>query len=204
MGTKIRSALLAFGLIVSASAAAQELDLEAAKAFTDEVANEGFTVLNDLERSEAERLAAFQQVMQRALAIDFLSRIMLGSNRDSIDAAQRERFDATFPDYISRVYADQMSELSKEGLEVTSAKQIGKRDVVVDTVVQPEGSTQPLTVTWRLRPNEAAEPRVIDITVKGVSVMLLRRNEFDQRIRNEGIGPFLDWLESEAAKPLEI
>ena len=52
---------------------------------------------------------------------------------------------------------------------------------------------------WRVRQLRSGERKAIDIIVQGVSIMLVKREEFSSFIATNGVDALLDRLEEEAA-----
>ena len=153
--------------------------------------------LTNESASEAEKLSAFQNVLAEGLALDVVGKFMLGESRKSMSEEQLARYDAVFPKYITQQYADQFSEIVGRPLEVTDAKALGKRDVIVRTQFErADGS--PVMVDWRIRKLRSGDQKAIDIIVNGVSVMLVKREEFSSFIAQNGVDALLAQLEAEA------
>ena len=53
-------------------------------------------------------------------------------------------------------------------------------------------------VDWRVRTLKSGDRKAIDIIVQGVSIMLVKREEFSSFIASNSVDALLDRLESEA------
>lgn len=166
-------------------------------AFAKKMTAEATAVLTKPGATEAQKLDAFEGVLSRSLALDVIGKFMLGDNRKKMSAAQIARYDAVFPDYMTRQYADQFKDIVGRPLEVLEAKALGAKDVIVRTQFKrTEGS--PIMVDWRVRKLKTGEQKMIDIIVAGVSIMLVKREEFSSFIATNGIDALLARLEQEA------
>jgi ABC-type transporter MlaC component len=152
--------------------------------------------LTDPEASEAEKLAAFQKVLAESLALEVIGKFMLGETRKTMSEAQIARYDALFPDYITLLYADQFAGIVGRPLEVLEAKALGARDVIVRSQFK-RSSGSPIMVDWRVRRLKDDSQKMIDIIVSGVSIMLVKREEFSSFISQNGVDALLDRLEKE-------
>ncbi len=149
-------------------------------------------------KSDAEQLKDFQVVLGDGLALDVIGKFMIGDVRKSMSAAQIARYDAAFPPYLTRLYADQFAEIVGRPLEVIDAKALGARDVVVRTqFTRKEGA--PINVDWRVRKLRTGEQKAIDIIVGGVSIMLVKREEFSAFIAQNGVDALIARIEKEGA-----
>ncbi len=147
-------------------------------------------------KSDAEQLADFQAVLGEGLALDVIGKFMIGDIRKSMSEAQLARYDAAFPPYLTRLYADQFSEIVGRPLEVIDAKALGARDVIVRTqFARSQGA--PINVDWRIRKLRSGEQKAIDIIVGGVSIMLVKREEFSAFIAQNSIDALIERIEKE-------
>jgi ABC-type transporter MlaC component len=196
--------LAAAALAVSAPVAAQESPAAASQtsqiddaiAFARAMTERATAALTDPEASEAEKLAAFQKVLAESLALEVIGKFMLGETRKTMSEAQIARYDALFPDYITLLYADQFAGIVGRPLEVLEAKALGARDVIVRSQFK-RSSGSPIMVDWRVRRLKDDSQKMIDIIVSGVSIMLVKREEFSSFISQNGVDALLDRLEKE-------
>lgn len=196
------AALIASPTIVAA-AAAQESEVAASSsvddaiAFAKQMTTDATAALTKPGATDAQKLEAFEDVLSRSLALDVIGKFMLGENRKTMTEAQIARYDAVFPDYMTRQYADQFKDIVGRPLEVLEAKALGARDVIVRTQF-PRSEGAPIMVDWRVRKLKTGEQKMIDIIVAGVSIMLVKREEFSSFIATNGIDALLARLEQEA------
>lgn len=147
-------------------------------------------------KSEAEQLTDFQAVLAEGLALDVIGKFMIGDIRKSMSEAQIARYDAAFPPYLTRLYADQFADIVGRPLTVIDAKALGARDVIVRTqFTRKEGA--PINVDWRVRKLRSGEQKAIDIIVGGVSIMLVKREEFSAYISQNNIDALIARIEKE-------
>ncbi|MEL7489651.1 MAG: ABC transporter substrate-binding protein [Pseudomonadota bacterium] len=180
----------------SAEAAAAE-SIDSAIDFAKEVTADATAAFSAEGATEAEKLKGFEDVLSEALALKTIGKFMLGESRKTMTEDQLARYDAIFPAYITRQYADQFAEIVGRPLEVTDAKKIGRRDVIVRTqFTRTDGS--PVPVDWRVRKLKSGDQKMIDIIVNGVSIMLVKREEFSSFIANNSVDALLTQLETEA------
>lgn len=178
-------------------AATQEAGAEVsdAIAFTSGLTDKATAALTST-RSDAEQLIDFQAVLAEGLALDVIGKFMIGDIRKSMSERQVARYDAAFPPYLTRLYADQFAAIVGRPLTVIDAKALGARDVIVRTqFTRREGA--PINVDWRVRKLRSGEHKAIDIIVGGVSIMLVKREEFSAFIAQNNVDALLDRIEKE-------
>lgn len=150
-------------------------------------------VMNESETTLEEKYAAFHEVLSKDAALDGIGRLVLGSARLQMSDEQLRRYNALFPEYISRHYADQFSDISQEAIDVLEAREISARDVIVRSrIKRDDGST--VAVDWRVRTLRSGEQKMIDIIVSGVSIVIVKREEFAAFIEANGIEALLEIL----------
>ena len=148
------------------------------------------------DKAEAEQLAEFQGVLGEGLALDVIGKFMIGDIRKSMTAEQIARYDAAFPPYLTRLYADQFADIVGRPLTVIDSKALGARDVIVRTqFTRSDGP--PINVDWRIRKLRSGEQKAIDIIVGGVSIMLVKREEFSAFIAQNGVDALIERIEKE-------
>ncbi len=179
------------------AAETEESAVEGAVAFAKVLTADATTALTS-DKSEAEQLTDFQAVLADGMALDVIGKFMIGEARKTMSDDQLARYDAVFPDYLTKLYAEQFQDIVGKPLEVLEAKELGARDVIVRTQFDREEGS-PIMVDWRVRQLRSGERKAIDIIVQGVSIMLVKREEFSSFIATNGVDALLDRLEEEAA-----
>ncbi len=182
----------------TANAVTGELSpIEAAIAFAEALTADATTTLTDETATEAEKLSRFQGILAEGLALEVIGKFMIGEHRKTMSEEQINRYKAIFPDYITRLYAEQFQDIVGRPLVVIEAKTFGSRDVVVRTRFDRTDG-EPITVDWRVRKLRSGSLKMIDIIVRGVSIMLVKREEFSAFIAANGVDALIGRLEEEA------
>ncbi len=174
--------------------------IDAAKAFAKQMLADATAALTKPKTTEAQRLVAFQDVLKKSLALDVVGKFVLGAtNRSKMTPAQIARYDAAFPPYITRQYADQFKDLVGRPMEITRAVPVPRR--ASDTLVRAKitrKSGPPINVDWRVRKLSDGSQKIVDIIVSGVSIMTVKREEFASFIKTKGVEALLARIEKEA------
>jgi len=172
-------------------------DIDQAIAFAEALTANATVALTNEAANEAQQLEDFRVVLGDGLALETISKFMLGESRKTMTGEQTARYEAVFPTYITKLYAEQFDEIVGKPLKVVDAKAIGARDVIVRTEFERVDAS-PIMVDWRIRKLRSGEHKAIDIIVSGVSIMLVKREEFSSFIASNGVDALLDRLEQEA------
>ena len=200
VAASLATLMLATPVLAEETAPAAEqagASLDDAVAFAKGLTDKATAALTS-DKPEAEQLTEFQTVLGEGLALDVIGKFMIGDARKSMSPEQLARYDAAFPPYLTKLYADQFAEIVGRPLTVIDAKALGARDVIVRTqFTRKEGP--PINVDWRIRKLRSGEQKAIDIIVGGVSIMLVKREEFSAFIAQNGVDALIDRIEKEGA-----
>lgn len=174
----------------------EDENLAGAISFAERLTGDATSALMREDSAPPERLADFQGVLTNGLALDVIGKFMLGASRKQMSDDQMARYNAIFPDYITKQYAEQFQDIVGQPLDIVDAKPISKKDTLVRTqFARNEGG--PINVDWRIRELKTGDRKAIDIIVGGVSIMLVKREEFTAFIAKNGVDSLLDRLERE-------
>jgi len=170
---------------------------EGAVEFAKILTSNATAALTNEAATKDEQLADFQSVLADGLALETIGKFMLGETRKTMTEEQTDRYNTVFPNYITKLYAEQFDEIVGRPLEVIDAREINKRDVIVRTQFEREEGS-PIMVDWRVRTLRSGARKAIDIIVSGVSIMLVKREEFSSFIEANGVDALIDQLEEES------
>lgn len=174
----------------------QSSNVDAAIAFAKSLTDDATTALMNADADDEQRLEDFRVILADGLALETIGKFMLGESRKTMTEEQTTRYEAIFSPYITKLYAEQFEEIVGKPLEVVDAKAIGSRDVIVRTQFERKDAA-PIMVDWRVRKLQSGDHKAIDIIVSGVSIMLVKREEFSAFIATNGVDALLDRLEQE-------
>lgn len=190
------SAVPALAQEAEPAAESETAAVDGAVAFAKELTANATAALTS-SKPEAEQFADFQQVLADGMALDVIGKFMIGDTRKSMSEDQLARYDAVFPDYLTKLYAEQFKDIVGKPLEVVEAKALGARDVIVRTKFDRKDGG-PIMVDWRVRELRSGDRKAIDIIVQGVSIMLVKREEFSSFVASNSVDALLERLEDEA------
>lgn len=176
------------------------LTTEEATKFAKDMTAQATAALTDKSLTRARQLEKFKVVLANGLALDVIGKFVIGDARKKMTPAQVARYDAAFPNYITKQYAEQFDEIVGRPLEVKEAKALKTGDVVVRTQFS-RATGNPILVDWRVKKLKDGKLRMVDIIVQGVSIMLVKREEFASFVKQNGVEALLTRLEADARAP---
>lgn len=176
------------------------LTTDEATKFAKDMTAQATAALTDKSLTRAKQLEKFKVVLANGLALDVIGKFVIGDARKTMTPTQVARYDAAFPNYITKKYAEQFDEIVGRPLEVKEAKALKTGDVVVRTQFS-RASGNPILVDWRVKKLKDGKLRMVDIIVQGVSIMLVKREEFASFVKQNGVEALLTRLEADAKSP---
>ena len=185
--------LAAAGLVALAtSAPAQTPPPAAAPAATVRTAREFVTttidavtkVLKDHTRSSHDRRMAIQELVDRWLDAETISKLALAKNWKSFDEAQQKDFVEQFRRHLVLTYYRNVDRYSFDRIDVYEERPETKGDFTVRTkVIAP--SSDDVLIDLRVRPTaDGTDWKVIDILIEGVSLVQNFRSQFQEVLSN--------------------
>ena len=184
--------VLCAALAAAPVGAAERPGLEESQAFVEKLADDAVRTWAMYESDETARLKAMDALIRSAFDVDFITRAVLGRYWRDLDSADRRRFRDVFPEFVVEVYLPHIAKYSRDHIRVLGARPRGKRDVGVKSELRTEKGTW-VDADWRIRSGEDGI-RIIDLTVAGISLLLVQRQEFEAVIRRDGFASLVERL----------
>lgn len=193
--------LAAAGSVAVAPApAAAQIASEEAKKFIQSMGDQAIEILQQKTMSLEQREDRFRGILSDAFAIPLIGRFVLGSLWPKATPEQQKQYLSLFQDWIVKTYAIRFGGYSGEKFSVTDTKiNEQDKDVFVGTRIdRPEGKPS-VMASWRVRAIEG-KPKIVDIQVDGVSMLVTHRSEFSAVGTNGGMNAILNSLQQRIAK----
>ncbi|MDP6602724.1 MAG: ABC transporter substrate-binding protein [Rhodospirillales bacterium] len=149
-----------------------------------ELGTQVISVLDDGSVSKAERIAYFRQILARDLDIPLIARVVLGKHWRSATEQQRAAYMDAFAVFVVRTYSQRLGGFEVNAILILDINPVGERDVVVRSRVDRSGANA-VRADWRFT-NRGGNYRILDLSVEGVSMALMLRQEFASVIRAKG------------------
>jgi len=154
-----------------------------ARAFVETLGGRVIGILKTPHIDTTERERRFHALFLADFDAPAIGRFVLGAEWRALKPDQRTQYLQLFGDYVASIYAVQFAHYSGEKLEVTGETKQGDDTFVETRIDRP--SEQPLDVVYRVR-DEANSPKIVDVTVDAVSLIVTKRAEFASVIQHYG------------------
>lgn len=181
--TLSRRVLLA-ALAGLALVAANPVQAATADQFIREVGTETLKALGDRSLTTEKREGLVRNLLTNHLDMDAVGRFCLGRYSRNITPEQKKEYDALFEDYLTKVYAQLLSQYNGETLDVRDGTKAAGSETVVESQINRQNGP-PIRVEWKTHEKDG-KPRVTDVIVEGVSMAFTQRQQFESVIQNNG------------------
>jgi len=175
----------------------------AASAFVTRLTEQVFAMMDDDGQSAADRQRQLSELINRYIGLDFLARLMLSSEfRQLATPEQLQRYRTLAKPYLTQMFSDRIAALGSRKLAVTETSVLRRGDVMVRTQLRrKDGST--VDVDWRVR-NPEHDPQIINLSANGVSLIILKREEFSTIARAEGVQGLLTTMAEAVSSTADV
>ena len=155
----------------------------------------------ELESDAAALYAMVDDLVVPHIALDKISKLILGSHWKSASEVQRQHFTMGFKDLLIRSYATAMFEYTgQEELRYRPVKlKGGGRIAVVPTDLVIPGQA-PIPVDYYCLLEKSEVWKIYDIQIDGISLILSYRNQYGQYIDTNGLDALIESLQSKTAE----
>lgn len=170
-------------LLFSLSAYAQQARADNAEALIASLGDRALKVLVVDSQSDEQRIEAFRGLLNEGFDLPLIGRYALGRYWRQATAGQKDEYGKLFEDFIVRTYAARLGQYSGETLKVDGSRADDGDTIVSSEIVRPDKPG--IRVDWRVR-NSSEGPKIVDVVVEGVSMLLTQRDEFASVIQRAG------------------
>ena len=151
-------------------------------------------------KADASREAAILRLLQAEFDLNAMGRAALATHWDQATPEQRERFLKVQATAEAHAYAQRFAQYAGQRLTVTRVSPRGNGVSIVDSTLD-QGTGEPVAIQWEVH-NDGQRPRIVDVKVGGVSMVLTRRSDYNSYIRTHGgqVEPLIAELEARARR----
>ena len=196
----LSAVLLCLLLVVGlpATKAVAQPDHQAAANFINRLASSALSALRQPNLSMAQREDIVRKLLRQGFDVEFIGRFVLGRHWRRVAPEQRSDYQRVFGEFLVKSYASRLGGYAGETFGVSGVQAAGKKDSLVHTVInRPSGP--PLKAAWRVREING-QPRIIDVMVEGVSMVVTQRSEFASVIKRNGFNGLLEALRAKSSR----
>ena len=135
----------------------------------------------ETETSDTKRTEVFNRLLNDRFDMDTIARFSLGRYWSVATTAEQKTYVRLFKKMVIDVYSQRFEDYSGQKFDVKGAKAVGRKDVLVNSLIVSPNGQPPVKVDWRLR-----NGKIIDVVVEGVSMSVTQRSEFNSIIQRNG------------------
>ena len=146
----------------------------------------------------AQREAIVRKLLQQGFDVAFMGRFVMGRHWRRVGPEQRDDYQRVFGEFLVKTYASRLGGYAGETFGVSGVQPAGKKDSLVHTVIN-RPSSPPLKASWRVREING-QPRIIDVMVEGISMVVTQRFEFASVIQRNGVDGLIEALGARSAR----
>lgn len=147
--------------------------------------SEVVAMLSDGAQSKDEKTRHFSEILSRDLDIPLIGRFAMGRHWNSATEAQRAAYLDSFAKFVVQTYSERLGGIAIDQFAVVKTEPLKGKDFLVHSEVLQNGDPKPVRAAWRVRDYDGAY-RILDLTVEGISLAVLLRQEFASVLRNSG------------------
>jgi phospholipid transport system substrate-binding protein len=146
------------------------------------------------------REAGIKQVLESDFDLDYMGRSALGVHWNQATPQQRERFLKAAASAEAHAYAERFGRYGGQTLTVGRVTKRGNGITIVYSKLN-HSDGEPISIQWEVR-NAGQGPRIVDVKIEGVSMVMTRRSDFNSYIQNHGgkVEALIDELEARAKR----
>lgn len=184
-------------IVLSRRVLAADLTAAQASAFIDKTGRELTAAVNGTGTT-AEKAAALQVIIDRAVDVNQIGRFCLGRFWRLASPAQQQEYIDLFHRVLVLNITGKVGDYQGVTIEVNRATPREDGVAVTTTVARPNNA--PSRVDW-LVSNESGSPRIVDVIAEGTSLRLTQRNDYTAYLsrNNNDIQALIDALRKQAS-----
>jgi phospholipid transport system substrate-binding protein len=187
----MRARALACGLalLLLAAVAAPSYGAQSAadaSTFVADLAQKALRSGSDRALSAADRQRVFETLLDENFDLPRIARFVLGHYWQDAKDSERQEFVAVFRDYMVRAYSERFTEFNGQSFRVIRQRVEGATSTLVSTEITRSATGEVVKVEWRVAAGDGY--RVLDMSIDGMSMVLVQREEFASAMQRSGTG----------------
>lgn len=148
--------------------------------------------------SEADRIARYRVQFERAFDWDRISAFAIGQYQRGLTQEKFIAYRELFAQHMTHLYAARFTKYSGERFTVKSERRFGRGGSEVIALLQGAGDQAPVKLAFKLVQNGDG-PRIYDVAIDGVSLLVAKRAEVKSIIATGGIDGLIAQLKKSNA-----
>jgi phospholipid transport system substrate-binding protein len=152
------------------------------------------------EKSGPDREAGIRKVLEEYFDLAAMGRSALGTHWAKTTEEQRQRYLKAVVAAEAHAYSERFGQYAGQTLTVDKVTPRANGVSIVDSkLMQKNPSDPPVKLQWEVRDTG---PRIVDVKIEGVSMVMTRRTDFNSYIQNHGgqVDALITELESRTSR----
>jgi phospholipid transport system substrate-binding protein len=148
----------------------------------------------------AQREAGIRRVLEQSFDLSYMGQQALGKYWASTSSDQQARYLKAAVGAEAHAYAERFGQYGGQTLTLGKVTTRPNGVTVVDSRLN-QSNGQPIKIEWEVR-DVGGAPRITDVKIEGVSMVITRRTDFTSYIQNNGgkVEALIQELESRATR----
>ena len=153
------------------------------KDFVQSVVDQASSVLttNFTKEQKIEKLKSIAKDTVDIIGIGYYS---LGKHSKNLDEEQKKKYLELFEKYFLKSFSSRLAEYSDPKIEVLSQEKLNDKYTMVSSVLLATEDKPEVKIDWRVKTKDPNNPLILNVTIEGVSLARVQREEFNSIIQN--------------------
>ncbi len=156
-----------------------------ARGFVENMTQTGLAFLSDEGLSQAQKTEFFRKLLNKSFDLNAIGKFTIGRYWKQMSSAQQKEYLGLFGEMVVRSYSKRFNDYQGQTIEVTGARESGKNEAFVESLINNPDGGEPVKVVWRVRDKDG-QLNIIDVVVSGVSMSVTQRSDFASVIQRGG------------------
>ena len=140
----------------------------------------------------------FAETLRNGFDLPLIARFVMGKYWRRASPEQRDDYVDLFSRFVIKTYSQHLGGFSGSAFEIVGAKPIGKKDILVRTIVKRK-SGPPVKAGWRVR-EKNDQHKIVDVMIEGISMAVTQRQDFASILKRDGVEGLLQILRAKTGR----
>ncbi len=145
--------------------------------------------------SSAPRKEKLRSILNQVFDTRGIAEFVVGRHWARLSEDERRRYLALFPAYVAAIYASQFAEYRGQTFAVTGTRAGSSAETFVTGEIRGNGIDNPIGLEFRVAQAGAAM-KIRDVKVDGISMLVVKRDEFGSFLSRETPAKLLELMQS--------
>ena len=192
-----RTVVVGFLILMSVMAAGSRPAVAAGDpaAFVSSVGDEVVAALQSTDPGSAPRKEKLRAIFTKVFDTRSVAEFVVGRHWGRLTEDEKQRYLDLFPAYVAAIYATQFSDYKGQTFAATGTRAGSDTDSFVTGEIR--GSEKPIALEFRVG-TPGGEMKIRDVKVDGISMLVIKRDEFGSFLNREPPAKLLEQMQKVA------